>query len=80
SIRSLRHSIFAKNIFSNKYLIIAVVLGFAFQLAAIYHPFLQKILRTVSLDIYDWSLIAFVCAAEIMLIESVKYFFIFKKK
>ncbi len=80
SIRSLRHSIFAKNIFSNKYLILAVVLGFAFQLAAIYHPFLQKVLRTVSLDIYDWSLIAFVCAVEVILIESVKYFFIFKRK
>lgn len=80
SIRSLRHSIFAKNIFSNKYLIIAVILGFAFQLAAIYHPFLQKILKTVPLDIYDWSLIAFVCAAEIILIEGVKYFFMFRKK
>jgi P-type Ca2+ transporter type 2C len=79
SIRSLRHSIFAKNIFSNKYLIIAVALGFVFQLAAIYDPFLQKVLKTVSLDLYDWSLIAFVCAVEMTLIESVKYFFMLKK-
>ncbi len=79
SIRSLRHSIFAKNIFSNKYLIVAVLLGFSFQLAAIYHPFLQKVLQTVSLDLYDWSLIAFVCAVELVLIEGIKYLFILKK-
>ncbi|MCK4524991.1 MAG: HAD-IC family P-type ATPase [Candidatus Andersenbacteria bacterium] len=78
SIRSLRHSIFAKNIFSNKYLIVAVLLGFSFQLAAIYHPFLQKVLQTVSLDLYDWSLIAFICAVELVLIEGIKYLFIIK--
>jgi len=79
SIRSLRHSIFAKNIFTNKYLIGAVLLGFVFQLAAIYHPFLQKVLQTVSLDLHDWSLIALVCAVELVFIEGIKYLFIIKK-
>lgn len=79
SIRSLRHSIFAKNIFSNKYLIVAVIFGFAFQLVAIYHPFFQKVLQTVPLDLYDWSLIAFICAVEVVLIEGIKYLFIIKK-
>ena len=79
SIRSLRHSIFAKNIFANKYLVGAVILGSTFQLAAIYHPFLQKVLQTVPLDLRDWSLIAFICAIEVVVIEVVKYLFIIKK-
>jgi Ca2+-transporting ATPase len=79
SIRSLRHSILRKDIFSNKYLILAVIASFAFQLAAIYHPFLQSILRTVSLDLADWSLIVFVCALELVLIEVIKYVFLLKK-
>ncbi|MEA2097529.1 MAG: cation-transporting P-type ATPase [Patescibacteria group bacterium] len=78
-IRSLRHSILAKNIFSNKYLVGAVILGLAFQLAAIYHPFLQKVLQTVSLDLYDWSLILFICAVEVVIIEGIKYLFIIRK-
>jgi Ca2+-transporting ATPase len=64
SIRSLRHSLWQKDIFSNKYLVIAVILGFALQLVAIYHPFLQKILQTVSLNLTDWSLIFFICIIE----------------
>jgi Ca2+-transporting ATPase len=79
SIRSLRHSILGKDILSNKYLILAVIASFAFQLTAIYHPFLQSILRTVSLDLADWSLIAFVCGLELVLIEVIKYMFLLKK-
>lgn len=80
SVRSLRHLIFHKDIFSNKYLIAAVIFGFIFQLMAIYHPFLQSTLKTVSLDLSDWSLVAFVCTVELVLIEGVKYMFILKKK
>ncbi len=79
SIRSLRHSIFREDIFSNKYLVGAVILGFGFQLAAIYHPFLQKVLRTTSLDFADWTIIAFVCVVELVVIEIVKYLFLLKK-
>lgn len=80
SVRSLRHSISLKNIFSNKYLIGAVLLGSFFQIAAIYHPFLQKVLQTVPLNLYDWSLVLFVCMMEVVIIECVKYWFIIKKK
>lgn len=80
SIRSLRHSIWQKNIFANKYLIIAVILGFSLQLIAIYNPFFQKILQTVSLNFIDWSLIAFICLIEIMVIEFIKYAFLLRKK
>jgi Ca2+-transporting ATPase len=80
SIRSLRHSLWQKDIFSNKYLVIAVILGFALQLVAIYHPFLQKILQTVSLNLTDWSLIFFICIIEVIVIEGIKYMFLLKKE
>ncbi len=80
SIRSLRHSIFKENIFSNKYLIVAVVAAFIFQLLAIYHPFLQEVLKTTALDFADWTIIAFICAVELVVIETVKYVFLLRKK
>ncbi|MFZ2969687.1 MAG: cation-transporting P-type ATPase [Minisyncoccia bacterium] len=79
SIRSLRHSIFEKNIFSNLYLIGSVIIAFMFQIVAIYHPFFQNVLKTVSLDVNDWSLIVFVFILEIVIIEAVKYLFLNKK-
>lgn len=80
SVRSLRHSILKENIFSNKYLIMAVVVAFVFQLLAIYHPFLQSVLKTVPLDFADWTIIAFICAVELVVIEIVKYAFLLRKK
>ncbi|MDF1498329.1 MAG: calcium-translocating P-type ATPase, PMCA-type [Patescibacteria group bacterium] len=80
SVRSLRHSIFQKNVFSNKYLIGAVIAAFIFQMFAIYHPFFQNILKTVSLDIYDWSLMIFIFVTEIVIIEIIKYLFLSQKK
>jgi len=79
SVRSLRHSIFQKNIFSNKYLIGVVIVAFVFQMFAIYHPFFQNILKTVSLDIYDWSLMIFIFITEIIIIEIIKYLFLAQK-
>ena len=80
SVRSLRHSIFQKNIFSNKYLIGTVVVSFAFQMTAIYHPFFQKILQTVPLNVADWSLMIFVFLVELVIIEVIKYIYLAKKR
>ncbi len=80
SVRSLRHSIFQKNIFSNKYLIGTVVVSFAFQMFAIYHPFFQNILKTVPLNTADWSLMIFVFVVELVIIEIIKYLYIVKNK
>ncbi len=79
SIRSLRHSLWQKDIFSNKYLVVAVILGFILQLVAIYHPFMQKVLQTTALNLTDWSLIFFVCAIEVIVIEGIKYVFLLRK-
>ena len=80
SVRSIRHSIFQKDIFSNKYLIGAVIIAFFLQILAIYHPFFQKVLRTVPLNLHDWSWIALVCLLELVIIESIKYVFLAKRK
>ena len=76
SCRSLKHSIFQKNVFSNKYLILAVIAGGFLQLAAIYSPILQKVFRTVPLNIWDWVIILMVCFGVIVAVEAVKYIFI----
>jgi len=51
SVRHLRISILKYNIFSNPYLLGSVVVGICLSLAAIYLPFLQNILGTISLPL-----------------------------
>lgn len=80
SCRSLRHLIFQKNIFSNKFLNASVILGIVFQLFAIYEPHLQSALRTVSLNVYDWSIVIIFSIFCIIIIESTKFAFIESEK
>jgi len=80
SVRSLRHTILTLNPFSNKFLILAVIVGFALQLLAIYEPHMQIIFETVNLSIFDWILIFVLGIIEILAIEITKYYFIVKKK
>lgn len=78
SCRSLRYSIFSKNIFSNKYLIMAVIAGFLIQLPAVYLPFLQNIFQTVPLAIGDWVIVFGVGLFAIVAIEISKWLFLHK--
>ncbi|MAG28855.1 ATPase [bacterium] len=80
SVRSIRHSIFETNILRNKWLIAAVVGGFAIQIIGVYAPFFQKILHTVPLSLVEWFIIVSVCLWVIGLIEVVKHFFIAQRK
>ncbi|MFH0748526.1 MAG: HAD-IC family P-type ATPase [Candidatus Bathyarchaeota archaeon] len=81
SYRSMRHSIFkSRNFFSNKWLFIAVALGFVQQIAAIYVPFLNQILGVVPLQPEDWAIIFGFSACTILLVEIVKYICTPKKK
>ena len=80
SVRSLRHSIFNKNFFSNKYLIGAVIISFFMMLLAVYLPFLQSIFKTVSLGGAEWLIILTLALIKIIFIEIVKYYFIVKNK
>lgn len=79
SCRSMRLFIWQKKMFSNKYLIIAVFMGFLLQLVAIYVPFFQNIFQTISLNLADWLIVFSVGFIDILAIEISKWFFIHKK-
>ncbi len=66
--RSENKSIFRINPFSNKWLFGATFIVISLQLLAVYHPWLQKILHTVPLELGDW-LIAVVVACSIIIVE-----------
>ena len=80
SCKSLRRNIWQINLFSNKILIISWLFGVIMLLAAIYLEPLQKLLQTVSLNLFDWSLIMGLGILNIFLIEITKYYFITRHK
>ncbi len=80
SCRSLRKPIWKINFFSNKFLLLAVLFGFAMQFAAIYILPLQKLLKTVPLSFKDWMIVLFFGIINIVAIEIGKSFFIAKRK
>ncbi len=80
SVRTLRHSVFTQNPFTNPFLIFSVVIGWLILLAAIYVPFLQPVFQTASLGFNDWILIIALAVIKIVLIEAIKYVFIVREK
>lgn len=72
--RSENKSIFRMNFFSNKFLILATLVIISLQTAAIYLPFMQKILRTVPLSFYEWLMIITV-GFSVVGVEEVRKFF-----
>ncbi len=76
SIRTLSRPIWKVGLFSNKFLIWAVVFSFGLLLAGIYLPFLQKILSTVALDLGAWVLIFGIALVSLFMIEVVKFKFV----
>jgi len=80
SCKSLRRPIWRTNLFSNIYLIEAVLFSFLMLISAVYWPFFQKILRTVPLSGFDWILVISIGVLNIVLIEAVKFYFINSRK
>ncbi len=76
--RSESDSIFKTNIFSNMYLFYATLLVVGLQFLAIYNSFMQKILRTVPLELKDW-LIIIAIAFSIIIVEEIRKYFYRKK-
>jgi Ca2+-transporting ATPase len=72
--RSERESVFAQSPFSNPYLLGATAIVVSLQLAAVYLPFLQGLLRTVPLSLSEWLLIIAV-ASSIIAAEEIRKFF-----
>lgn len=74
SVRSFKRSIFRKDIFSNRFLVGAVLISLLLLFASLYFPPLQRVLSTRPLLVADWLLILAISATEIILVE------LFKKK
>jgi len=72
SVRSFKRTIFRKDIFSNRYLVGAVILSAILLVGGLYLPFLQKLLTTQPLDITEWLAVFGISLAEILLIEFFK--------
>ncbi|MEK7465070.1 MAG: HAD-IC family P-type ATPase [Patescibacteria group bacterium] len=73
--RSERRSIFRMNPFSNPSLVAATIVVVFLQLAAIYAPFLQRILHTVPLSLQDWLFILPIAASILVAEEARKFVF-----
>jgi Ca2+-transporting ATPase len=57
SCRSEEQTLFEAGIFSNKFLVSAVLLSVFLQVLIIYLPPLQNIFNTVPLDLNDWVMV-----------------------
>ncbi len=76
SIRVLEKPIWHVNLFSNKFLIIAILFSFTLLLLGIYVPFFQNILSTTGLDLKAWLVAGSIALLSLLMIEIVKYYFI----
>ncbi|MBI1974324.1 MAG: HAD-IC family P-type ATPase [Candidatus Zambryskibacteria bacterium] len=73
--RSEDKSIFEMNPFSNKFLVGATLSIIGLQLFAVYNPLMQKILRTVPLEISDWVAIVLIATSIVVVEEARKFFY-----
>jgi len=72
SVRSFKRTIFRKDIFSNRYLVGAVIIAAILLVGAVYLPPLQKLLATQPLGLTEWLAIFSISLIEILLIEFFK--------
>lgn len=74
---SFRHeykSIFRVGIFSNKYLVLAIILGFALQLMVLFVPILRESFKLQVIGIYDWLKVIGLGLVPLFVNELVKLF------
>jgi len=76
SLRSVRKSIINFSFFSNGALLLAVAIGFGWQLVAVYAPVMQRLLETVPLTAGDWLFILALSVLKMAVIELVKHHYI----
>jgi len=80
SCKSLRRNLWHINPFSNKFLVIAWLVGVLMLVLAVYFTPFQILLRTVSLGLNDWLIIFALGAIKLTLIEATKWYFIVRKE
>lgn len=73
SSRSFHHSLFAKGIFSNKSMWIAIIITIILQLLLVYVPFLHPIFKTTSLSGQAMIMILVVAIISLLCIELLKF-------
>ena len=74
AIRSDRESLFSLGLFSNRFLLGAVLVTFALQMAVVYVPALNPIFRTVPLDFADLGFCLALSSIVFVAIELQKWF------
>ncbi len=73
AIRSEKESLFKQGIFSNKTLLLAIILTFALQMATIYVPFLNPIFKTEPLSLDELVLTLLLSSVVFWAVEVEKY-------
>lgn len=74
---SFRHeykSIFKVGIFSNKYLVFAIILGFALQLMVLFVPILRESFKLQVIGVYDWLKVIGLGLVPLFVNEMIKLF------
>jgi Ca2+-transporting ATPase len=66
-------SIFSVGLFSNKYLILAIVSSVLLQVAVVNLPFLQTVMQTTSLSLSEWLMITALASSILIISEISKY-------
>ncbi len=80
SCKNLRKNIWQYNPFSNLYLVGCMIFSIGMLILAIYFPFFQNLLKTAPLNFFDWTLLLGLGMINLILIESVKWYFKTKLK
>ncbi|MEO7737472.1 MAG: cation-transporting P-type ATPase [Candidatus Dojkabacteria bacterium] len=79
SLRSFGKSIFRWDIFSNKWLTVAIVIGLIMMLGAVYFQPISSMLQLVPLPFEAWLIIIYVNLWEIVIIDHAKMKFLTKE-
>jgi Ca2+-transporting ATPase len=70
--RNMTKSLFKIGVFTNKKLILATIVSFLLQMAAVYTPFAQKIFKTEPLCLYHWFLTLIISSFPLWAMELLK--------
>lgn len=74
NMRSSDKSIFKIGLFSNMYLIYAMVVGIALQMAVIYIPPIARMFNVIPLTLADWGLVIILSLIPLIINEIIKLF------
>lgn len=78
-VSSLRRPIIRRDLFANRYLLIALLVGAVMIASAVYLPILNKVLSTTALSSTIWWIILGTSTLEVVLLEITKYWFLRKR-